>query len=57
MSVGRPNLRGRDAVCSWYAEIRDYRFQSTGSFSPKTGHFTQVVWKGSRRLGVAMARR
>ncbi|XP_036226227.2 Golgi-associated plant pathogenesis-related protein 1 [Bactrocera oleae] len=55
MSVGRPNLCGRDAVNSWYAEVREYKFQSGGAFSLNTGHFTQVVWKGSKCLGVAMA--
>ncbi|XP_018798318.1 PREDICTED: repressed by EFG1 protein 1-like [Bactrocera latifrons] len=56
MTMGRPNLRGGDAVSSWYAEVRDYKFGSGSAFDLKTGHFTQVVWKGSKRLGVAMTR-
>ena len=32
-----------------------YNFNS-GAFSFATGHFTQVVWKGSRKLGIGFAR-
>lgn len=38
----------------WYSEIAQYNFAAPG-FSFGTGHFTQVVWKGSTRLGCAMA--
>lgn len=37
-------------VQMWYDEIAHYRFPD-GGFSMKTGHFTQVVWRGSRRVG------
>jgi len=37
-------------VQMWYGEIAQYRFPD-GGFSMKTGHFTQVVWRGSRRIG------
>jgi uncharacterized protein YkwD len=37
-------------VQMWYDEIAQYRFPD-GGFSMKTGHFTQVVWRGSRRVG------
>jgi hypothetical protein len=36
----------------WYREVNAYDF-TQGDFSPDTGHFTQVVWNGSRRLGCA----
>lgn len=36
----------------WYEEIKDYRFANP-TFGSKTGHFTQVVWIGSREFGVA----
>lgn len=39
---------------SWYNEIGQYNFQSE-TFNDKTGHFTQVVWKDTRRLGVGIA--
>jgi uncharacterized protein YkwD len=42
------------AVDSWYGESAHYRYGS--GFSSATGHFTQLVWKGSVRLGCGMAR-
>ncbi|XP_067240085.1 Golgi-associated plant pathogenesis-related protein 1 [Chanodichthys erythropterus] len=45
---------GKEAVDSWYGEIKDYNFDTPGH-QPKTGHFTQVVWKSSTELGVGMA--
>ncbi|XP_068709071.1 Golgi-associated plant pathogenesis-related protein 1-like [Montipora foliosa] len=38
----------------FYDEIKYYDFNKPG-FSPKTGHFTQVVWKKSKRIGAAYA--
>jgi hypothetical protein len=40
------------AVQDWYDEISEYDFASPG-FSVDTGHFTQVVWKDTRRVGCA----
>lgn len=48
------DLPGRRAAEMWYEEIKDYRFAKP-SFNSKTGHFTQVVWIGSREFGVAKA--
>jgi uncharacterized protein YkwD len=42
------------AIDSWYNESKRYRYGS--GFSAATGHFTQLVWKGSVRLGCGMAR-
>lgn len=48
-------VTGREAVDSWYSEIKQHQFggepRSLGS-----GHFTQVIWKGSTELGTARAR-
>ena len=38
----------------WYNEINSYDFGSPG-YSESTGHFTQVVWKASTKLGIGKA--
>ncbi|XP_036000594.1 uncharacterized protein glipr2 isoform X2 [Fundulus heteroclitus] len=45
---------GKEAVDAWYGEIKDYDF-SKPQHQPRTGHFTQVVWKSSKELGVGLA--
>jgi uncharacterized protein YkwD len=42
-------------VESWCEEIAAYRF-SAPRVDDETGHFTQVVWPASKRLGCAVAR-
>ena len=44
------------AVDNWYEEVTDpgYNFED-GGYQPGTGHFTQVVWKASTKLGMAHA--
>jgi uncharacterized protein YkwD len=37
-------------VQMWYDEVAQYHFPD-GGFSSNTGHFTQVVWRGTRRVG------
>ncbi|MBV6492227.1 MAG: hypothetical protein LDLANPLL_00220 [Turneriella sp.] len=46
---------GNNVVDAWYNEIKDYNYSNPG-FSMKTGHFTQVIWKGSTELGCGSAR-
>jgi len=46
---------GDKAVESWYDEIKQHQFGSEPR-SMGTGHFTQVVWKKSKNLGIAKAR-
>ncbi|XP_067294770.1 GLI pathogenesis-related 2 isoform X1 [Pseudorasbora parva] len=53
-SSANKKLTGREAVESWYSEIKDYNFSRPG-FTSKTGHFTQVVWKDTKELGVGLA--
>ncbi|CAH3109232.1 unnamed protein product, partial [Pocillopora meandrina] len=46
-----------DALMEWYdREEPKYDYKNPG-FSPETGHFTQVVWKDTRAVGVAQAAR
>lgn len=44
----------KQATSMWYNEISKYNYNS--GFSPSTGHFTQIVWKDSKRLGFGVAR-
>jgi uncharacterized protein YkwD len=46
--------RPEAVVDSWYNEIHHYDFNQPG-FRPETGHFTQVVWKASKELGLGIA--
>lgn len=43
------------AVKSWYDEVANYNYGNPG-FSSETGHFTQVVWKGSTQVGCGAAK-
>lgn len=46
------------ATENWYLEIKDYDFSNKGvpkNFH-KVGHFTQVVWKKSTKLGCGIAK-
>ena len=37
-------------VAMWYDEIKQYRFPD-GGFSMNTGHFTQLVWRATTKVG------
>ncbi|KAF9942239.1 hypothetical protein BGZ75_001386 [Mortierella antarctica] len=39
-------------IDGWYSEVKFYQYGNPG-FSMKTGHFTQVVWKGTKSVGCA----
>lgn len=41
------------AVDAWYDEVKQYNFARQG-FSAATGHFTQLVWKDTSRVGCAV---
>ena len=47
-------MRPEGVVGLWYGEVARYRF-ARGSFSARTGHFTQLVWRDSARLGCGVA--
>jgi pathogenesis-related protein 1 len=42
------------AVDDWYSEVMSYDFVAPG-FSQGTGHFTQVVWRDTTRVGCGVA--
>uniref|UniRef100_A0A3P8VCR8 Golgi-associated plant pathogenesis-related protein 1 n=1 Tax=Cynoglossus semilaevis TaxID=244447 RepID=A0A3P8VCR8_CYNSE len=45
---------GKDVVDRWYEEVKQYNFSRPG-FSSGTGHFTAMVWKSSKELGIGKA--
>ncbi|MFZ3180588.1 MAG: CAP domain-containing protein, partial [Methylocystis silviterrae] len=64
LSFGWPSRSGKEAVDGWYCEINVYDFNNpvvTGGVifgcdnnpNKVTGHFTQVVWRESTKLGCA----
>ncbi|SOV06641.1 related to PRY1 - strong similarity to the plant PR-1 class of pathogen related proteins [Ustilago sp. UG-2017a] len=48
-----PQFGATDSATMWYDEIKLYSFVS-GAYSDATGHFTQMVWKSSTKLGCAI---
>ncbi|SMN21738.1 similar to Saccharomyces cerevisiae YJL078C PRY3 Cell wall protein with a role in mating efficiency [Maudiozyma saulgeensis] len=50
LAIGYTAIEATDA---WYDEIRFYNY-SDPQYSETTGHFTQMVWKDSNKLGCAL---
>ncbi|MFB4301831.1 CAP family protein [Actinomadura sp. NTSP31] len=50
-TTGTTAADGPAAAKSWYDEIKDYDFNKA-QFGSSTGHFTQLVWKGSTKVGI-----
>eukprot|EP00658_Telonema_sp_P-2_P039966 TRINITY_DN2858_c0_g1_i2.p1 TRINITY_DN2858_c0_g1~~TRINITY_DN2858_c0_g1_i2.p1 ORF type:complete len:392 (+),score=66.42 TRINITY_DN2858_c0_g1_i2:172-1347(+) len=46
-----PPSSGDKATSDWYSEIRNYDFGSHRSNGGAVGHFTQVVWRGTTKIG------
>lgn len=53
MSSSQSDFPGHAFVDQWYSEVERYDFRANSG--PSTGHFTQVVWKGSLEVGVGKA--
>jgi pathogenesis-related protein 1 len=47
-------LSPEDVAEMWYRERERYDFDS-GGFSMETGHFTQLVWTGTARIGCGVS--
>ncbi|XP_044517021.1 Golgi-associated plant pathogenesis-related protein 1 isoform X1 [Gracilinanus agilis] len=45
---------GHEVADRWYSEIRNYDYKSPG-FTPESGHFTAMIWKGTKKMGVGKA--
>ena len=51
---GKSEYGGNEPVERWYSEVEKYDFKK-GGWQSGAGHFTQVVWKDSRELGIGKA--
>lgn len=50
-------MEGHEPVDNWYSEIKDYDFKNQTNVNiSKVGHFTQLVWKQSTKIGVGVAK-
>ena len=47
-------ITGKMMTDDWYNEVNQYNFNNHGYISG-TGHFTQIVWKGSKQVGFGYA--
>jgi len=54
MTYGQGGVPASEATQNWYSEINQYDY-NYGGFSMSTGHFTQVVWKGTKECGFGRA--
>lgn len=43
------------AVKKWYEEVKSYSFAHP-SLADSTKHFSQVVWKGTKKVGIGLAK-
>jgi pathogenesis-related protein 1 len=43
-----------EVVNDWASEARDYRYR-TNSCTAVCGHYTQIVWRGTKRVGCGVA--
>lgn len=53
--IGESDQSAVRACQSWYDEIKDYDWRTGESYGGMIGHFTQMVWDNSNKLGVGMA--
>ncbi|HRG77388.1 MAG TPA: CAP domain-containing protein [Leptospiraceae bacterium] len=49
-------LSGKLPVDRWYDEIKHYQFDKPGENAEKAGHFTALIWHGSKEIGIGVAK-
>jgi uncharacterized protein YkwD len=54
ISKGRVKVSVKTAVKSWYDEIALHDFKHP-TYSAATGHFTQMVWRATKKMGLGVA--
>jgi pathogenesis-related protein 1 len=50
------NVGAQRAVDMWASEKSGYTYEKSYAFSSDTGHYTQIVWRKSTRIGCASAK-
>ncbi|KAF9185388.1 hypothetical protein BGZ51_002673, partial [Haplosporangium sp. Z 767] len=51
-NLGAGHRDFKHLITSWYSEEKKYNYNNPG-FTMNTGHFTQVVWRGTTGVGCA----
>lgn len=47
-------IKANKVVRTWYTEIQYYNY-SNPRYTIETGHFSQIVWKDTKKLGIGFA--
>ncbi|XP_055380291.1 Golgi-associated plant pathogenesis-related protein 1-like [Condylostylus longicornis] len=50
-------INPKSIVQTWYNEIKKYNYDRSDGFSSGCGHFTQMIWKNSREIGIGYVQR
>jgi len=53
-STGK-EMTGKEVADMWYKECEQYDFNA-GDYVRGTGHFTQMVWKSTQKVGIGTAK-
>lgn len=56
LALGSGDMSAAQAVAMWMDEKSYYDYYSNSCHGPACGHYTQIVWRGSARLGCGKAK-